>query len=135
MQKRLSLMMASVLAILIALGAVANTASAIESCMPKACCCSKAGVHGAASKALANATADCQGNSPCCQVQPSVPFPDMALITSAEAPQPKMAALASLSDNPAPFTQQTNFTIFYHKAGNLKIPTPPLYLQNQSFLC
>lgn len=134
MQKCFSNILTAVLALLVALGSVANAAASIESCMPKACCCKKAIALGATTSTHRQADTNCHGSSPCCQVLPSIPFPEMALTATPKSATPRSSSMAILPVVDACPAQQIYFTRFSYTIINLKIPFPPLYLQNQSFL-
>lgn len=134
MKKRLLKIATTTLAVLVAFGCVINTAAAIEGCMPKACCCKKMAMSITRS-AHGNGATNCNGAAPCCQVQPSIPFPDMAIVASPEAPVLNPATATGIFLHYGISAQQDSLIACPYMEIHLKIPLTPLYLQNQSFLC
>lgn len=125
---------APVLAILIAIGAVADSALAQTFCIPKACCCSGGGTAQPSQNYRCVAASCCHGTEPCCQTQPSLPFPDMACTPFFDSLHQKAAPLQGLVTIPVVTSQPPCTTSFFHRSGFLKISPPPIFLQTQSFL-
>ncbi len=136
MPKRVILITASFLALLLIGGTTAPVASALDSCLPQACC--HAGSRAPAADVMGHSAAasGCHGQSaPCCEVQPILPFPAMAIMATPDIPHQKMTDIIGAIDFSAPVIYATYYPTEHYKRGHLKIPQPPIYLQIQSFLC
>ncbi len=136
MPKHLILITASLLTAWMAISTAVPTASGLDHCLPNACCHAGSGERPADAMNHATAASGCHGRSePCCEVQPSLPFPVMALQATSEIPHKKMTDIIGAIDSSAPVIYETYYPTAHYKRGHLKIPQPPIYLQIQSFLC
>lgn len=127
----------TILVIFIGAGALAEAASNVETCLPKACCCVNAASSQPHGHTLMEMPLGCtpQEPAPCCKAKPFRPEAQLAISWTPNMVAYKLFAApgipASTCQNPVYLTRFNP----YFGDGPSKIPLVAIYLQTQTLLC